>query len=43
MPFGDQPPPVDGGFHQPLTRLDTGYPLYAGVPTTATPTSRGPR
>lgn len=29
--FGDQPPPVGRGFYQPLTRLDAGYPLYAGV------------
>jgi hypothetical protein len=29
--FGDQPPPVDDEFYQPLTRLDTGYRLYAGV------------
>ena len=29
--FGDHPPPTDGGFYRPLTRLDAGYPLYAGV------------
>ncbi len=29
--FGDQPPPVDVTFYRPLTRLDTGYQLYAGV------------
>ncbi|WP_125726804.1 hypothetical protein [Kibdelosporangium aridum] len=29
--FGDQPPPVDTEYYQPLTRLDAGYPLYAGV------------
>ncbi|HEX6355824.1 hypothetical protein [Actinophytocola sp.] len=29
--FGDQPPPVDDEFYQPLTRLDNGYRLYAGV------------
>lgn len=29
--FGDQPPPVDFAYYQPLTRLDTDYKLYAGV------------
>lgn len=29
--FGDQPPPVDVAFYQPLTQLDAGYRLYAGV------------
>jgi methionine synthase II (cobalamin-independent) len=29
--FGDQPPPTDDRFYEPLTRLDAEYPLYAGV------------
>jgi hypothetical protein len=29
--YGDQPPLTDDRFYQPLARLDTGYPLHAGV------------